>query len=70
LPKLNTISKEKDENIELKAQKLIQHQEQKTKLTTLFYNDNCFWYCLIHLLFSFGQKQKRKIKPPIIQKCE
>jgi hypothetical protein len=31
LPKLNTISKEKDENIELKAQKLIQHQEQKTK---------------------------------------
>jgi hypothetical protein len=39
---------------------LIQHQEQKTKLTTLFYNDNCFW-CLIHLLFSFGQN-KEKIK--------
>jgi hypothetical protein len=66
LPKLNTISKEKDENIELKAQKLIQHQEQKTKLTTLFYNDNCFWLPYSSIIF-FRSKKKRKLKPPTIQ---
>jgi hypothetical protein len=58
--------KEKDENIELKAQKLIQHQEQKKKLTTLFYNDNCFGFGFIY--YYLVQKKRKKIKT--IQKCE
>jgi hypothetical protein len=53
--------KEKDENIELKAQKLIQHQEQKKKLTTLFYNDNCFGIALFIYYLSVKKTKEKKL---------
>jgi hypothetical protein len=59
LPKLNTISKEKDENIELKAQKLIQHQEQKTKLTTLFITTIAFLVVFIYYFLSVKNKREK-----------
>jgi hypothetical protein len=71
LPKLNTISKKrKDENIELKAQKLFSIKNKKQNLLLYFITTIAFGIALFIYYFLSVKNKREKIKPPNTESAE